>query len=140
MRLSIVALAVVLLVPTVAAANEAERKAVIQVINDAYIDGVHAKPDAAAMRRRLARAGVDDEQIKALSQIIEPMRLAHRVDATHTWLFSGKFDEVVPPSSSHAFADAAKLGGNHLVLPVGHYSAALLFPMILPKICELMRQ
>ena len=51
MRLLIVALAVVLLVPTVAAANEAERKAVIQVINDAYIDGVHAKPDAAAMRR-----------------------------------------------------------------------------------------
>jgi dienelactone hydrolase len=96
--------------------------------------------DAAAMRRRLAQAGVDDEQIKALSQIIEPMRLAHRVDAAQTWLFSGKFDEVVPPSSSQAFANAAKLGTNHLVLPVGHYSAVVLFPMILPKISELMRQ
>ena len=35
----------------VAAANDADRKAVIQVITDAYINGVHAKPDAAAMRR-----------------------------------------------------------------------------------------
>lgn len=96
--------------------------------------------DAAGIRRRLAAVGVDDEQIKTLSQIIEPMRLAHRVDAAQTWLFSGKFDEVVPPSSSHAFANAAKLGENHLVLPVGHYSAVVLFPMILPKICELIRK
>jgi hypothetical protein len=96
--------------------------------------------DAASMRRRLAAAGVDDEQIKVLSQIIEPMRLAHRVDAGRTWLFSGKFDEVVPPACSHAFANAAKLGANHLVLPVGHYTAAIMFPMILPKITELMRR
>jgi dienelactone hydrolase len=95
--------------------------------------------DAASLRRRLASVGVDDEQIKILSQVIEPMRLAHRVDAASTWLFSGKFDEVVPPSCSLAFAKAAKLGTNHLILPVGHYSAALMFPMILPKITELMR-
>lgn len=30
---------------------QAEKKAVIQVITDAYINGVHVKPDAAAMRR-----------------------------------------------------------------------------------------
>ena len=96
--------------------------------------------DAAALRRRLAAIGVTDEQIKLFSQIIEPMRLAHRVDGARTWLFSGKFDEVVPPSCSLAFAQAAKLGANHLVLPVGHYTAALMFPMILPKITELMRR
>ena len=33
------------------AANDAEKPAVVQVITDAYINGVHAKPDAAAMRR-----------------------------------------------------------------------------------------
>jgi dienelactone hydrolase len=96
--------------------------------------------DAAALHRQLGAAGVDDEQIRILSQIIEPMRLAHRVNAATTWLFSGKFDEVVPPACSDAFADAAKLGANHLVLPVGHYTAALLFPIILPKISDLMRK
>jgi hypothetical protein len=30
---------------------DAEKKAVIQLITDAYINGVHARPDAAAMRR-----------------------------------------------------------------------------------------
>lgn len=33
------------------AGNDAERAAVVQVITDAYINGVHAKPDPAAMRR-----------------------------------------------------------------------------------------
>jgi ketosteroid isomerase-like protein len=34
-----------------ASANEVEQKAIVQVITDAYINGVHAKPDATAMRR-----------------------------------------------------------------------------------------
>ena len=34
-----------------AASNEAEQKAVVQIVTDAYINGVHAKPDPAAMRR-----------------------------------------------------------------------------------------
>jgi hypothetical protein len=33
------------------AANDADKQAVVQVITEAYINGVHAKPDAAAMRR-----------------------------------------------------------------------------------------
>jgi ketosteroid isomerase-like protein len=33
------------------AASDDDKKAVIQVVTDAYINGVHAKPDAAAMRR-----------------------------------------------------------------------------------------
>ena len=51
MRVLALAVAVLAVAPAVAAANEAEGKAVIQVINDAYINGVHAKPDPAAMRR-----------------------------------------------------------------------------------------
>ena len=67
------------------------------------------------------------------------MRLAHRVDPRSTWLFTGKFDDVVPPACSAAFANAAKLdAAHHWVLPVGHYTAALLMPMILPKISDLM--
>jgi ketosteroid isomerase-like protein len=43
--------AVLALTPGAAAANDAEKPAIVQVITDAYINGVHAKPDAAAMRR-----------------------------------------------------------------------------------------
>jgi hypothetical protein len=45
------ALIMVAAVAAGASANEVEKKAVVQVITDAYINGVHAKPDAAAMRR-----------------------------------------------------------------------------------------
>jgi hypothetical protein len=48
-------LAVALLASSAAASatatSDEDRKAVIQVVTDAYINGVHAKPDAAAMRR-----------------------------------------------------------------------------------------
>ena len=128
-------------VATVAGLDRGYQKSFIFLAGGQLADVIlQGNRDAAAMRRRLVAAGITDDQIKSLSQIIEPMRLAHRVDAARTWLFSGKFDEVVPPASSLAFAKAANLGTNHLVLPVGHYSAALMFPMVLPKICELMRR
>jgi hypothetical protein len=34
-----------------AASSDEEKNAIVQVITDAYINGVHARPDAAAMRR-----------------------------------------------------------------------------------------
>jgi hypothetical protein len=44
-------MALLTLAGSAAAQGDAEKKAVMQVITDAYIDGVHAKPDPAAMRR-----------------------------------------------------------------------------------------
>jgi dienelactone hydrolase len=126
-------------VATVAGLDRGYQKSFIMLAGGRLADVLlQGNRDAASLRRRLASVGVGDEEIKNLSQIIEPMRLAHRVDAAKTWLFSGKFDEVVPPECSHAYANAAKLGANHLVLPVGHYSAAMMFPMIVPKVAELM--
>lgn len=102
---------------------------------------LHGNRDAAGMRRQLEAAGITHDQIRELSMAIEPMRLAHRVDSSRTWLFSGKFDEVVPPRCSHAFAAAAGLAGeHHRELPVGHYSAALLLPVILQQIGDLIGQ
>ncbi len=51
MRVLTMAVAVVAFAGTAAAQTDAEKKAVIQVITDAYINGVHAKPDPDAMRR-----------------------------------------------------------------------------------------
>ena len=100
---------------------------------------LHGQRDAAAMHRELAAAGITDEQIRELSQVIEPLRLAHRVDAARTWLFSGTMDEVVPPACSLAFAKAAKLdAAHHIELPVGHYTAALMLPAILTNIGDLL--
>ena len=95
--------------------------------------------DAAAMRRELAAAGITDDRIRELSQVIEPLRLAHRVDPARTWLFSGTMDEVVPPACSLAFAKTAKLDdAHHFQLPVGHYTAALMLPAILTNIGDLL--
>ena len=95
--------------------------------------------DAAKIRALLEKAGVTEQQIKESSRLIEPMRLAHRVDATSTWLFSGTKDEVVPPACSVAFAKAARLTTHHIELPVGHYTAALMMPVILQQTADIIR-
>ena len=51
MRIATLAALVLALSTTGLDASDADKTAVIKVITDAYINGVHAKPDAAAMRR-----------------------------------------------------------------------------------------
>jgi hypothetical protein len=51
MRVLTMAAVVLALAGPAAAQGDAEKKAVIQVITDAYVNGVHASPDPAAMRR-----------------------------------------------------------------------------------------
>ena len=63
--------------------------------------------DAVALRRTLEEAGVSEQQIRDLTRIVEPLRLAHRLDPKNTWLFCSAFDEVVPPACTQAFVQAA---------------------------------
>lgn len=96
--------------------------------------------DAAKIRKQLEAAGVTEKQIREASRPIEPLRLAHRIDPARTWLFSGLHDEVVPPSCSVAFAKAACLdAGHHIQLPVGHYTAALLLPIIMQQSADILK-
>jgi dienelactone hydrolase len=95
--------------------------------------------DAAKIRRELTKAGVTEQQIRDTSRLIEPMRLAHRVNAAQTWLFSGTKDEVVPPACSVAWAKAAKLDKHHVELPVGHYTAAFMIPVIMQQTADIVR-
>ena len=95
--------------------------------------------DAAKIRHELSKAGVTEQQIRDTSRLIEPMRVAHRVDAAHTWLFSGTKDEVVPPACSVAWAKAARLEKNHIELPVGHYTAVFMIPVILQQTADIVR-
>ena len=57
---------------------------------------LHGQRDAIKVHAKLTAAGLSDDQIKELTQQIEPLRLAHRVRPELTWLFNGKFDTVVP--------------------------------------------
>ncbi len=87
--------------------------------------------DAAAVRNALLSAGLSEAKIREGIRHVEPLRLAHRLRPNVTWLWSGKFDDVVPPECARALAQAAKLSTeHHIELPVDHYSGAILIPKI----------
>ena len=91
--------------------------------------------DAANVRENLKAIGVSIDQIAELTRPVEPLRLAHRIDSDHLWLYSGKYDDVVPPASSFAFAKAAKLSeGHHVELLADHYSGVVFLPMVIQEI------
>ena len=91
--------------------------------------------DAAKIRAQLESIGITGEQIRELSRPIEPLRLAHRIDPENLWLYSGRYDDVVPPASSFALAKAAKLTeGHHVELLADHYSGVVFLPMIIQEI------
>ena len=95
--------------------------------------------DAAGVRKKLMDAGLTEPDIRQQTKRVEPLRLATRLNPERTWLFSGRDDEVVPQKCSVALATAAKLPGeHHLVLPVGHYSAAFLFPSVLKQMVNIL--
>lgn len=91
--------------------------------------------DAAKVRAQLEAVGITGDEIRELSRPIEPLRLAHRIDSENLWLYSGKYDDVVPPASSFALAKAAKLpAGHHVELLADHYSGVVFLPMIIQDI------
>lgn len=97
--------------------------------------------DAAKVRRKLAEAGVTEEQIKEIAREVEPLRLAHRINPATTWLYSGKFDDVVPPRCSLALANAAKLPtGHHVELDADHYSGIIYLPSLLKQMAQQMSE
>lgn len=92
---------------------------------------LHGQRDAIKVHQRLTTAGLSDDQIKELTRHIEPLRLAHRIRPEDTWLFSGKFDTVVPPACSTALAEAAHLSAEHHVeFPADHYSGVIYLPQV----------
>lgn len=88
--------------------------------------------DAANLRKELEKHQVTDQQLKDLLNTIEPLRLAHRLDPNRTWVYSGKFDNVVPPISSIRLVESAKLPkDHHIEMLADHYSGIVFLPFIL---------
>lgn len=106
------------------------------------IEGVilRGAKDAAKARQRLNRDGVSDEQIKRLAHEIEPLRIAHRINPSRTWLFSAVHDQVVPLEHGLRLAQAIRLDKEHHIrLPANHYSGVVLLPVVIERIAQEIR-
>lgn len=97
--------------------------------------------DAENLRRELEKNNVTDEQLKSLLNTIEPLRLAHRLNPDRTWVYSGSFDNVVPPRNSKLLVEAAKLSKEHHVeMLADHYSGIVYLPFILNHMSNRVRE
>jgi hypothetical protein len=100
---------------------------------------MHGKQDAANLRQELAERGIDAATIKTSLGAIEPLRLAHRIDPDRTWMFSAKFDDVVPIKNADLLARAAGIEEeHHCKLLANHYSGVIYLPMVLQQMRDVM--
>jgi dienelactone hydrolase len=101
-------------------------------LHDVVLNGAK---DAAKVRERLESIGVNGDTVRELARPVEPLRLAHRLNPQTTWLYSGKYDDVVPPACSIALARAANLpDGHHIEMPADHYSGIIFLPSVMVEI------
>jgi dienelactone hydrolase len=108
---------------------------------DLYGTLMSGKKDAANVREEFAKAGLDEKEVRTMLDAIEPLRLAHRIDPAKTWVFSGKYDDVVPPRSSKLFVDAVKLQpSHHIEMLANHYSGVVFLPVVTQQMCEIMSE
>jgi len=86
----------------------------------------NGKMDAARVRQSLRDIGYTDEKLREFLWEIEPLRIAHRLDAKKTWLFSAKYDQVVPRSHGKLLAEAIGLEWSHHRHMTGcHYTCVI---------------
>ena len=97
--------------------------------------------DTASAREKLAQAGYQGEKLRQLLAPVEPTRIAHRLDADKTWLYTATQDTVVPLSSANALASSAGLSKDHqMLMEANHYTAILHLPRILDHVVTRIRQ
>lgn len=107
-------------------------------LHDVVLNGAK---DAAKVRERLESIGINGDEVRALARPVEPLRLAHRLNPQTTWLYSGKYDDVVPPECSYALAKAARLPeGHHIEMPADHYSGIVFLPSVMVQIHKSMTE
>jgi len=91
--------------------------------------------EARKFREELLKANVQEEHLLQLCQQIEPTRLASRMQTGKVWLYSGKYDTVIPLRNANLLAQAGGLQGEqHQIMPVNHYTGILLIPLVLKHI------
>ena len=97
----------------------------------------NGKKDAAKVRERLEKAGLKGEELRKLTMVVEPTRIAHRLNPERTWLYSGIFDTVVPPKNALALARSARLTKpHHIQMTANHYTGIVYLPFVLSHIAK----
>jgi hypothetical protein len=97
----------------------------------------NGKKNATKVRAELRETGLVGEKLKAVLWTVEPTRIAHRLDPSRTWLFSGVSDTVVPMKNALALAHSASLDDKHHVrLDANHYSGVIYLPFVLDHIAK----
>ena len=95
----------------------------------------HGQRDAEKMRRQMAQEGLAGEDLQQLLHTIEPTRIAHRLAPERTWLFSGRYDTVVPLKNANLLAAAIRLShDHHVIYDVDHYSGVVRIPEMVTRI------
>jgi len=93
---------------------------------DVYGVLANGKMDAARVRQSLRDIGFTDNKLRDWLWQIEPLRIAHRLNAKKTWLFSARYDQVVPPPHGKKLAEAIGLEWSHHRQLAGcHYTCAI---------------
>ncbi|MDX1928220.1 MAG: C45 family autoproteolytic acyltransferase/hydrolase [Pirellulaceae bacterium] len=119
--------------------NAYHRTFVLLAGGDLYGTLMSGKKDAEKVRAELTKTGLSNDEVHQMLDSIEPLRLAHRVDPSRTWLFSGKYDDVVPPRSAQLFAEATRIDASHHVeMLANHYSGIIFLPVVTKQMCEIM--
>ncbi|MDB5345656.1 MAG: abhydrolase 18 [Schlesneria sp.] len=92
---------------------------------------VNGQREAGKLREMLATAGYTGDKLRDLFNQVEPLRLAHRLDPTTTWMYSATRDQVVPPIHAFKLARAARLAeDHHIQLLADHYTGIIYMPIV----------
>jgi dienelactone hydrolase len=93
--------------------------------------------EAAELRERLEKAGFTGDKLRELMWAVEPTRLAARLNAQATWLYSAEYDTVVPMANALALKNAAGLADDHHIrLPGDHVTTIIYLPIILDHVIK----
>lgn len=93
--------------------------------------------EAELVRAILEADGYTGEKLKELCARVEPTTLAHRVDPSHTYLFSARMDQVVPPRNAEVLAKSLRLPEDHHIwLQADHYTGVIYLPWCIQFMAE----
>ncbi len=130
-------------VSTTAASLDGKYDAVFLMLTggDLYDILQNGAKDAAKARERLAQQGLVGEALKNVVQLIEPTRIAHRLNPQYVWLYSGIYDTVVPQRNSIFLANTIQLEtDHHIQFPINHYTGAIFLPVVFDHIRNQLNQ
>jgi dienelactone hydrolase len=91
----------------------------------------NGRKEVAAIRQGASSAGISEQEMNALLQRIDPLMIAHRLDARKTMMFSALGDEVIPADNAKTLAAAFHLPPEqHIWLSGNHVTCAVHLPRI----------